>query len=371
MSIIFSAFVSFLITFIAIPTIINIAKLKHLFDEPSARKLHHTKIPNLGGIAIVFGIIFSSFFFVDFSNYKGFNYILCALILIFFVGVKDDLLVSSYRFKFIAQLLAGVVIVYFGGIKISSFYELFGLNEIHYNIFGVIDVYDIIVFSVSVFFIVLVINAYNLIDGVDWLAACMGIITTLSFGIWFLVNNENMLAILSFATIGSLIAFMYYNYSPAKIFMGDTGSLSVGLISAILAIEFIELNGRNIGDYNLKAVPAVAFAVMIIPLFDTLRVFTIRILRKKSPFYADKNHAHHKLVQLKLTHIQTSMVMSVVNILFIVAAFFMQMNDINVNIILFSFIIVISILSQLPYYLIKRQKSKARQAFNDNRENLN
>lgn len=215
--------------------------------------------------------------------------------------------------------MAAFIIVYFGDIRLSSFYGVFGIGHI-----------PIIISQIfSVITIVFIINAFNLIDGINWLASGVGLIISVAFGSWFFYHNLYEYAILSAAMAGSIIAFMKYNLTPAKIFMGDSGSLSVGLLSSVLAIMFIEKNEYFIANhidfkYTITASPAFAIAIMIIPLFDTLRVFTLRILSGKSPFMADRNHIHHRLIDLGLSHIQSSLVLFCTNIIFIIIAFYMQ-----------------------------------------------
>src|SRR5208283_2695001 len=157
-------------------------------------------------------------------------------------------------------------------------------------------------------------------------------------------------------SIGSSIAgFLYYNFPPAKIFMGDTGSLTIGLIMSVLTIKFIELRGMIEVQVILHSVPAITFAILIVPLFDTLRIFFVRLSRKRSPFNPDKNHLHHKIVDLGYNHIHSSIIFLGVNIAMILLALILQFYNLNVNYIMLIIFVVAGILSQLPYLLGKHK----------------
>lgn len=296
---IFTAFLtSFFISFIAIPSIIKIAEIKHLFDEPDDRKHHCTRTPTLGGIAIFAGLIFALTFWSDQDAIVELQYIIASVILLFFMGMKDDLFnLVAYK-KLIGQLLASFILVHWAGIKILTFYGLFGITDLPW----------VASYILSVFSIVVITNSFNLIDGIDGLAASVGIVASLVFGLWFYNAGITQYAVLASCMAGSLFGFLYYNKSPAKIFMGDTGSLIVGVILSILAIKFIEMN-RVLDRYHphkVLAVPVVALSILVIPLFDTLRVFSIRILQGRSPMSADRNHIHHLLLSLGFSHTKTT-----------------------------------------------------------------
>jgi UDP-N-acetylmuramyl pentapeptide phosphotransferase/UDP-N-acetylglucosamine-1-phosphate transferase len=154
--------------------------------------------------------------------------------------------------------------------------------------------------------IVGITNSFNLIDGVNTLAGGLGILITSIFGWWFFTNGFPEYSLIAFSLTGALLGFLYYNKTPAKIFMGDTGSLLIGIVCSVLAIKFIEINrAKSI----VTSAPVVAFGIMIVPLFDTLRVFVIRILNKKSPFSPDKNHLHHLLLRRGYSHHQVAIIL--------------------------------------------------------------
>ncbi len=306
---------AFGLTFYAIPSIIHVAKKKNLVDVPDHRKAHKVSTPSLGGIGIFAGTIFSIVLWTPFKYFGDLQYILTAFVIMFLVGARDDVdPISPYK-KFGAQLFAAFLLVFVAKIRLTSLYGIFGITHLPFIASVVL----------SIFTIILIINAFNLIDGINGLSGSVGLIITLSFGTWFFLIDKMDLSIVAFSLAGSIIAFLKYNFTPAKIFMGDTGSLIIGLVCAILTIQFIELH-KVIGDspFRFKAVPAVAIGVLILPLFDTLRVFTIRILNGKSPFSPDRNHIHHLLIDLGLTHMQATACLVSVNILFIYLVYSLQ-----------------------------------------------
>ena len=332
--------------FFAIPSIIKICEIKNLCDEPDERKCHSGIIPSLGGIAIFIGFIFSLCFWSEQKDIVELQYIICALLLLFFTGIKDDIVSLIPYKKLLMQIICSCIIIKFAEIYFTSFYGLFGVYNIPY----------IVSFIFTLFVMIGITNSFNLIDGINTLAASIGIISLLFFGTWFYLTGYSQYAILSFSLIGSLAAFLYYNKTPAKIFMGDTGSLIVGFTISILAIKFIEFNRLYTGDpaYKIKSVPSIAMGVLIIPIFDTVRVFTIRILKGRSPLSADRNHLHHILIDKGYSHTKTSLTLLTVNIFVILFALYFQTLSPNGEQLL---LIEIIIMSTVTLFL-KRLKNK-------------
>lgn len=307
---VFGAFLtSFLITFFAIPPIVRIAEIKHLFDVPDARKIHASSIPTLGGVAIFAALMFSLTFWSSQKEIIELQYILSALVVVFFTGLKDDLFNLVAHKKLAAQLFAAVILVYWAGIRINTFYGLFGIWDLSFFWSSFLSMFTIIV----------IVNSFNLIDGVNCLAGSVGILASLFFGTWFLQAGHYQYSILAFSLAGSLLGFLYYNKTPAKIFMGDTGSLLVGLVLSILTVKFIEINRllEPSNPHKVLSVPVVSISVLIIPLFDTLRVFILRMLNGKSPLAPDKCHLHHHLLDLGLSHHQVTGILTLVNLVII------------------------------------------------------
>ncbi len=301
----------FLVTFIlvcySIKKIIYISHMKHLFDEPSEiRKVHTTRTPVLGGVAIFASMMIMSCFVFSTSSIPHLNYIIFSALGIFMLGLTDDLVGVDSIKRMIAQLGIAVTISVFAGYRFTSFYGIFGLFEIPYLLSIVI----------TIIFIILLINAFNLIDGINCLAGGIGLFVCITFAFYFWKMNQPEWMFLSVSLGGSLLGFLYFNRSPARIFMGDSGSTFIGLIISLLAINFIELNKPNQITTILplfKSAPALIFALLIIPIFDTLRVFIIRITNKISPFTADRNHIHHQLIDLRLSHLQSTGILLLVN----------------------------------------------------------
>src|SRR6201992_1133756 len=211
--------ISFTVTFLAIPAAINVAEMKKLFDMPDARKVHFSPITPLGGIGIFAGFIFGSLLTLHINQYPDLQYFIAAAFVIFFLGLKDDILVISPVKKFIGQVLAAFIIIYYGNIQIRSMHGFLGMYQLP-EMFSLLLTY---------FAVIVVINSFNLIDGIDGLAGSLGLLSTVVFGIYFLKVNMLSYSILAFSLSGSLLAFLIFNFQPAKIFMGDTGSLLIGM----------------------------------------------------------------------------------------------------------------------------------------------
>jgi UDP-GlcNAc:undecaprenyl-phosphate/decaprenyl-phosphate GlcNAc-1-phosphate transferase len=310
---------SFVLTYMFIPSIIKVANIKHLFDSPADRKSHYSAIPTLGGIGIFGGFLIAFCLFAKFYLANEMRYIIAALCFIFMLGAKDDIVELVPSKKFIGQIFAACVIVILGDIRLTSMYGLMGITYLDY-------LPSVLLSMVTIIFI---INAFNIIDGINMLAGTVGVLMFISFGTWFYFYGFYDYSILSAAMVGAIIAFLRYNFTPAQIFMGDSGSLSIGLLASVLAIQFIEKNeivlksGSTVG-IQIVSSPAMAIAILIIPIYDTLRAFTLRILYRRSPFHADRIHIHHRLLDLGLSHISVTAVLIAVNLLFIGVAYSLQ-----------------------------------------------
>jgi UDP-GlcNAc:undecaprenyl-phosphate/decaprenyl-phosphate GlcNAc-1-phosphate transferase len=290
-NIILSGVLAFSITFFAIPIIIQVSREKKLFDEPDERKVHKMVIPTLGGLGIFAGFILAMLLGAPSGN-PLLQYYVAAAIVIFFLGIKDDILILSPAKKFIGQLIAAGIIIKFGGVQIMDMHGFLGMGKLPY-LAGIIF---------TLFTVIVIVNSFNLIDGVDGLAGCLGLLTAFVFGAYFYYVGELTYAVMAFSLAGSLIGFLLFNFSPAKIFMGDTGSLLIGLVNSILVIRFINMAATPGVKLVIDSAPAIGFAILIVPLFDTLRVFGLRILNRRSPFSGDRTHVHHFLLDLGLSH---------------------------------------------------------------------
>lgn len=310
-SIILSGGLAFLITFFSIPVIIEVAKDKKLYDIPGGRKHHHAVIPTLGGLGIFAGFIVATLLGVPADNASLLQYIIASIMIIFFMGIKDDILILTATKKFVGQLLAASILIKFAGIHINNMYGIFGIHELT----------PTVSFLISLFTIVVITNSFNLIDGVDGLAGSLGLVSCLMFGVYFYLSGQMMFSVIAFSLVGSLIGFLIYNFNPAKIFMGDTGSLLIGLVSSILVIRFINVASDPTSAFPIQSAPALGFAVLLVPLFDTLRVVSHRVLHRRSPFSPDRNHIHHFLLELGLSHKMVVFSCVGANILFVLMAY--------------------------------------------------
>ncbi len=336
---------SFLVTFFTIPPIVRIANMKSLTALPNGRTSHTNPTPNLGGVAIFAGVIVSSVIFTGITTAHELKYIIAAMLIIFFVGLKDDLYPLVAYKKFLGQAVAILFILVPGDFHLTSLHGLFGIGELSYPVSLIIT---------FVLFLAL-INSFNLIDGIDGLASGIGILTSLFFGIVFLLDHHMAYAVMSFILASSLIAFFIFNVfgKENKIFLGDTGAMLVGLILAIFAVRFLNFESDALYLSQSHSAPAILLCVLIVPIFDTARVFFLRILRGKSPFEADRTHIHHRLLDLSGSHLKATTIILLVNMVFIALALIFR--NINTEVLILSALALAAIFSYIPIYLKKRK----------------
>ncbi|TSJ38921.1 undecaprenyl/decaprenyl-phosphate alpha-N-acetylglucosaminyl 1-phosphate transferase [Mucilaginibacter corticis] len=318
-----------LLSAIAIPSILHVARARHLYDDIGHfRKQHDHGIPRLGGVAIFvsFAVTALAVSLID----KNFPiiYILIASIVLFIMGLKDDLSGVNFSTKFLVQFIVALILVVLGDIRLTSMY----------GVFGIYDLPLVMGSALTVIVIIMIINAFNLIDGIDGLAGVTGIMVNGIFAILFLYTKHYELAVISLILVGAIIGFLRYNISPAQIFMGDTGSLFIGLISVVMAIKFIELNKFSTpGVPQIYSAPALTVAIMVGPIFDTMRVFFVRIMSGSSPFSADRNHIHHRILRLGFNHTQTTLILAGLNLVSVAfALMFSTLGNFTLIIIIFT-----------------------------------
>jgi UDP-N-acetylmuramyl pentapeptide phosphotransferase/UDP-N-acetylglucosamine-1-phosphate transferase len=338
---------SFLMSYKVFPVIINLSNIKNLHQEPEERSSHKHKTPNLGGIGIFFGFtltiatlgsILSKFF--ESSMLLD---LIAALLILFFIGVKDDLIVISPLKKLIAQLLAASIVVFLSDVQVSDFNGFLGIYQLPY----------LISLLVTFFTFVLVINAYNLIDGIDGLAGSIALIIFVFFGFYFLINKQVLQVLISLSLIGPLLAFLKYNLSSnKKIFMGDTGSMVIGFVIVYQSINFLNINQTPNLKLQLSNGPVFIIALLSFPLLDTLRVFTLRLVKGNSPFRADRNHLHHCFIDYGFSHLKSTLIIVSLAFLVVVSAFLLQKININIA------VITVSILSSIVYLFITTKIKK-------------
>jgi UDP-GlcNAc:undecaprenyl-phosphate GlcNAc-1-phosphate transferase len=281
---------AFVLTLIFIPPVIFMVRRLKLFDRPCARKEHTVPTPTFGGIAIIAGTMASLFFWFRFNDHPATITFFLSVILLFGVGIMDDLKDLSARYKLVIE--AGMAtLLAVSGIRITSFGGLFGITELHI----------IAQYVITVVTIVGITNAFNLIDGIDGLAGGLGFMSLVTLGIFLTISKDLNYAMIAFAFAGGLLGFLYFNFNPARIFMGDTGSLVLGFVIAVLCVQLMKVNAL----YTAPVVPNIyvfTLGIVMIPVFDTLRVFGARIWKGRSPFSADKTHIHHLVTNQGFTH---------------------------------------------------------------------
>ncbi len=312
-NILLGAVIAFVITFYAIPVIIQVSNMKKLFDLPGERKIHATPVPSLGGLGIFAGFIMGLLLMVDLTDKVAastFQYYVTAFMVIFFFGIKDDILILTPFKKLLGQLAVAAILIFKANLVIDNMHGFLGIQQIDTNLSILLSFFTIIV----------IVNAFNLIDGVDGLAGSIGIITSSFFAFFALMSGEFYYALFGFSFSAALAAFLIYNYSPARIFMGDTGAMLIGVVNAILVIHFIN-TAENSRILPVLASPAMGFGVLLIPLMDTLRVFAIRILHGRSPFSPDRNHIHHLLLDRGMSHMAVTLTLSLITILFVILSY--------------------------------------------------
>jgi UDP-N-acetylmuramyl pentapeptide phosphotransferase/UDP-N-acetylglucosamine-1-phosphate transferase len=332
-----------------IPVLIRIATQRNIFDEPGERKLHTSRTPLLGGVAVFAGTLISFLFWsADYFETQQL-FILTSLLILFAAGFIDDLNPLPPVVKLFLQVIATIISVSFAGINITGLHGLAGIHVLP-GIFPSL---------VTALFILMMVNAFNFIDGIDGLAGFVGIIASAFFGILFVSVNDGLPALLAFALCGSLIAFLIYNFPSAKIFMGDTGTLVTGFILSFLAIRLTEVTRTSVSGFswlNYQFAPVIVLAVLIIPVVDFIRVTVMRLTKGQSPVRADKKHIHHMLYGLGLNSTQTTLLLVFVNLCFILTAYLFRFA--NPTSVFFGLFTAGIILSQLPFILQRLKEKK-------------
>jgi UDP-GlcNAc:undecaprenyl-phosphate/decaprenyl-phosphate GlcNAc-1-phosphate transferase len=349
--------VAFAVVLYATPALIKVAVLKRLIDAPTEeRKIHKRSIPTIGGIIIYAATLFSYslWFNVDelhhyeqiFQSVREFKLLIATSLVLFFVGVKDDIIGTAAVKKLFAHIVVALILVLMGDIRITGLHGIFGVEEIPYwgSVF------------LSLFTYVVVVNAFNLIDGVDGLAAGVGFIAASAFGVWFVFANDFALASLAFALAGALLGFLVFNFSPARIFMGDSGSLIIGMFICVLAIKLIEYPVERLDNFWMMiSKPVYVIAGLIYPLIDTLRVFIIRAAKGQSPLSADRNHIHHRLLDCGFSHARTVLSIYLFTIITLGASILSYLfNNANLSLVA---VVVCAISFLIIVLTIKRKKS--------------
>ncbi len=337
---------SLLISFYAVRKILFITTRRKIYDVPDKiRKIHGAGIPSLGGIGIFVGYLVAAAFFMYMKNW---NYILASSVILFFTGIYDDLVNMRPSKKLMAQLIASGIAVYFADIRITSLYGVFGVNELSYWI-------SVGVTTLGCAFF---INVFNFVDGIDGLAGVTAVLYTVLLGCLFVSMGDASLACISFSLAGATTGLLFFNFAPAKIYMGDTGSMVLGFTIFLLSVLFVAMyaggKGTHISSliHSAQGAFMIAFAVLYYPMFDGIRVFLLRASRGISPLKADRTHLHYYLLDAGFTHSQSVFTILATNVSIIAVAWALQ--DINplLN------IVAITILSTIVLAVIYRLRQK-------------
>lgn len=300
-------FTAFAIGVVTLPEIIKVILGRKVFDSPGGRKIHKGNIPSMGGAAVFVGFTLAALIWMPAIELGTYKYLLFAMILLAFTGMRDDMVALSSFKKFVVQLVAASVVVGLGGIRLTSLYSL-GID---------IAFPEWLSFALSVFVIVGITNAFNLVDGIDGLAASIALVNILFLGTWFYMAGYTDLSIMCAAMSGAVLAFICFNWHPAKVFMGDTGSLFIGFFCSVVLIRFLNDNAAmpESAIYKINNSVSLAMVLFIYPIYDTSRIMIIRIMQRRSPFSPDKLHIHSLLLRLGLRHDEIAIFINIFSIL--------------------------------------------------------
>jgi len=326
---------SLLIAWYSIPVIVNAARSKNLFSEPNHRTSHKGSVPTLGGIAIFAGFSIPVMLFSHTDDFLVRPYLMAGAMIIFFIGLKDDILTLSPWKKLMGQFFAALIIILLADLRFTNMHGFLGFFELQYFVSVLITFFAIIV----------IINAFNLIDGIDGLAAGLAIVASVFFGLWFYEVGQMELALMACSLVGTLIAFLRFNFYYTQY-----------NIVATFAIQFNELNITDNATFLIDAAPAVSFSILFVVLFDTMRVFFFRLYRNCSPFKPDRSHIHHKLLALGFSHSQTTFTLMTVNIFVVEFAWYFQyLGTMKVMAML---MVIGSVLTAIPYIILAHRKRR-------------
>ena len=341
LNILYSFLSALFISYIAIPKLIQFAQKLKLLDAAGDRSSHQVSTPFFGGIAIFTGIICSLLFWAD--NFENIQYTLVSILIVFIVGLIDDLRAITAFKKLIGQILATLVLILLGDLQID-------------NMHGVLGIYELPIWasvSFTIFVVIVIINGFNLIDGIDGLAGGLGLISSFCFGVIALLMNQIDIALISFTLMGALLGFLKYNIFPARIFMGDTGSLVVGMILSILAINCIKYGLVNENYSSPNVGPLLAISFLAIPLFDSLRVFIVRAINGNGPLTAARDHVHHTLIDLGIGHKYSSLILFAVSVIIISLTYLLIKLNVNINVSIAILALVSYLLWLIPFYMLR------------------
>lgn len=340
---------AFVITLITIPPIISLINKYKLYDVPNARKEHAAPVPTMGGIAIVAGMMMALFLWFPFTAQIAPICFFFSIAVLFGLGIMDDLKDLSAKYKFVIQVALAMLIAV-SGIRITSFEGLFGIHQLPITA----------QYTFTVLAIVGITNAFNLIDGIDGLAGGLGFMSLVTLGLFLTMSGDSNTALIAFALAGGLLAFLYFNFNPARIFMGDTGSLLLGFVVAVLSIRLLQWNNASASPV-LQHGPVFILGIVLIPVFDTLRVFALRMWKGKSPFSADKTHIHHLLTNNGYSHAFAAKLICCIHGFILIEVYWMRsLRQEYILLILVGVMIAVTFLLKNFHKLVKKTERRYR-----------
>ena len=303
--------ISFLLVYVIIPNIHRIIKVRNLNDQPNNRSSHFCPTPTMAGVAFYFTIMISLFFIKHFDIENIGNNLIAAITIVFIIGLKDDLVVTSPRDKLTMETIAIIFLLLSNSMHVKTLNGFLGIYELP----------ELLEYCGIIFILLTIINAFNFIDGIDGLASTIAIVIFSVFSLIFYASDLHFYFLISLSVIGMLLAYLYYNFSTTqKIFMGDTGSLLIGFFIGFCTLKFLSMDTSLLSNFTFKAENklVIVFAVLFMPLFDMFRVIGLRMMEGKSPFKADRNHIHHILIDSGLSHFKVAMTLGFLNYVIII-----------------------------------------------------
>ena len=343
---------AFVVTMLCIPVIIKFAKKYSLYDVPNERKEHSRPVPTMGGIAVVVGMMTALFMWHPFNYETQQICFFFSIAVLLSLGIMDDLKDLSAKYKFLIQTgLATLMAI--SGIRITSFEGLFGIYEL-----PMLAQYTFTLLTIAG-----VTNAFNLIDGIDGLAGGLGFMSLATLGIFLTMNGDMVSALIAFSLAGGIVAFLYFNFNPAKIFLGDTGSLVLGFSIAVLCIRLMQVNTH----VSLPHAPLFILGIVFIPVFDTIRVFAYRIWRGKSPFQADKTHIHHLLTNAGFSHVFATRLICILHGFILIEVYWLkELRDEFILVILITFMLIATAVFKNIRVFFKKSSTSLSRSFIEN-----
>ncbi|WP_270390728.1 MraY family glycosyltransferase [Alistipes finegoldii] len=328
------------------PRLVKIALLKNIVDNPDARKLQRTPVPVLGGVAVFFGVVIAIGCMSSVVDCSGLPVVIMAMMAMLYTGTMDDILSLSPGLRFVIEIVVVLLLIFVGGYCIDDFHGLWNIGRFSYW-------YAV---PLTVVAAVGIINAINLVDGVNGLSSGYCIMACLIFGTLFFLAGEAPMTILAAVSVGALIPFFLHNVfgKTSKMFIGDGGTLVMGVVMSVFVIAILQ-NGSRVAAYVNPNVGLVPFtlAVLSVPVFDTLRVMSTRILKGTSPFRPDKTHLHHMFIDLGCSHVATTLAILGVNMFVVLCWWALEASGFSIAVQLYAVIAVSLLVTSGLYHFMQ------------------